>query len=589
MTTVKLYRKGGKKDFRIEKRNGMFFVFEGAKCLREYITSVEEAEHQINLIVLNRKKANMESVPILNADGSTSVKPLKFVAKNPVEKTCSICDKPFLDDTYALQKKYCSDDCKKEGYAKSNKEAQKKYQQKLRERRKFDEMIKKLFLLENGVLLSKTKRLKLEFFRNAFDHELYTAQLWKQTKISKEGGLTRRTFAKKGNELSFTKTEFSDYVLKCGFYPSNEALEYERKYQESKEQFPEQPREEFKEVMLDAGTRPLNIPPAESLPNDVMLNDAIVELYNLGRKGELNEDNFMEHIRTLILSKYDDNFIKSEQVQQMLQRLERIIKNSIPIWRERLEKELKMDSDLEHISDDPFNKEEPIIREYMKEELPINSKSQITNEVEMYVDIVIDALKNLFLNSNASIKAEMPQYVMRIASLLPISYSKVIEMGHRCQKGIAQTLEVKKIIVSTMMGQNIVPTDYHFEEAKALYKSVSGISPLGTTDALAIYTNDVLKAFATVSENQLDLAKRLTDLDNSNSDKIGRLVDLVSDTEKLMSKSIEQSSNLIALVNESFSREKQLYDIIENMRSMITDLQTKVEESKKKKGWFNKF
>ena len=520
MTTVKLYRKGGKKDFRIEKRNGMFFVFEGAKCLREYITSVEEAEHQINLIVLNRKKANMESVPILNSDGSTSVKPLKFVAKNPVEKTCSICSKSFLDDTYALQKKYCSDDCKKEGYAKSNKEAQKKYQQKLRERRKFDEMMRKLFLLEKGVLISKTKRLKLEFFRNAFDHELYSAQLWKQTNISKKDGVTRRTFAKKGNELSFTKLEFSDYVLKCGFFPSNEPLEYQRKYQEAHEQFPENYVDLEKQLSAGALTDDVsesvsNISPAESLTNPV---DIEVEKY-----------------------------------------------------------------------DDPFNKEEPMIRDYMKEELPINSKSQITNEVEMYVDIVIDALKNLFLNRNASIKAEMPQYVMRIASLLPISYSKVIEMGYRCEKGIAQTLEVKKIIVSTMMGQNIVPTDYHFEEAKALYNSVSGISPLGTTDALAIYTNDVLKAFATVSENQLDLAKRLTDLDNSNSDKIGRLVDLVSDTEKLMSKSIEQSSNLIALVNESFSREKQLYDIIENMRSMITDLQTKVEESKKKKGWFNKF
>jgi hypothetical protein len=132
MITVKKYRNGGKKDFSIQKsRANLYFVWEGAKCLRENLSTMEESEHQINQIILNRKKSALEAVTVKRENGEVYQKKIKPMKKN-VQKECVECGKGFIDDTIQQVTKVCSDECRKVRGAKSSKKYNDKYQERLK-------------------------------------------------------------------------------------------------------------------------------------------------------------------------------------------------------------------------------------------------------------------------------------------------------------------------------------------------------------------------------------------------------------------------------------------------------------------------
>lgn len=132
MITVRKYRNGGKRDFSIQKsRANLFFVWEGAKCLRENLSTIEEAEHQINQIVLSRKKSALDAIPVQKNDGTTYLKSIKPMKKN-VKKDCIECGKPFFDTTIQQTTKICSDECRKIRDKKSTKKYNDKYNERVR-------------------------------------------------------------------------------------------------------------------------------------------------------------------------------------------------------------------------------------------------------------------------------------------------------------------------------------------------------------------------------------------------------------------------------------------------------------------------
>ena len=327
MTTVKLYRKGGKKDFRIDKRNGMFFVFEGAKCLREYLTTVEEAEHQINLIVLNRKKMNMETVPILKADGTTYAKPIKFSAKNPKEKTCSICSKSFIDESFALRRKFCSEECKKKGHAMTNKAANQKYQQRLREKKDFENRMKQLHTLNKGILLTKNKKEKIEFRRYEsaqLEYFFYTLQLWKETRIQREGGVTRRSFVKKGSSFNLSKEEFANYIWKCGLVYSDEPIPTEEQISENTQDiFNTTPEEKVKENKDSVDFEAEN----QEMPFGQEMDEAIKDFANKAKAGQVTDENLMDEILNVLRVRYSDEFLELPKNVDILNKFKTIFTN----------------------------------------------------------------------------------------------------------------------------------------------------------------------------------------------------------------------------------------------------------------------
>jgi len=132
MITVKEYRNGGKKDFSIQKsRANLYFVWEGAKCLRENLSTMEESEHQINQIILNRKKSALEAVTVKRANGEVYQKKIKPMKKN-VQKECVECGQLFIDDTAQQLTKMCSDLCRETRGKKSSKKYNEKYQERLK-------------------------------------------------------------------------------------------------------------------------------------------------------------------------------------------------------------------------------------------------------------------------------------------------------------------------------------------------------------------------------------------------------------------------------------------------------------------------
>lgn len=263
---VKVYRKGGKKDFRIEKRNGMFFVFEGAKCLREYLTTVEEAEHQINLIVLNRKKSGMESVPVAISNGESYEKPIKFVAPSPKEKLCGSCEKPFLDDSPTYTKKYCGDKCSKIARDKTRMKATKKYSQKKTAQKK---LLAEITALSSnfGILLSKSKNEK---FYWQMQGESYSVQYFRKSrgKRSVDGSLVH-TFEKFGNPFLLTKQEFLDFIYNTKLVVATNEEE------ESREGFKKGILDAYKEIVEESKQEVTN---AESVFDG--LQDANVHVEN---------------------------------------------------------------------------------------------------------------------------------------------------------------------------------------------------------------------------------------------------------------------------------------------------------------------
>jgi hypothetical protein len=90
--------------FSIRKLNNKFFVYEGDKVLRTDLPSVNSAETEISLIVLNRKKSGATEIPIkygdtiLNHQIENNMPEIEKKERNHslTPMNCATCEKPFM-------------------------------------------------------------------------------------------------------------------------------------------------------------------------------------------------------------------------------------------------------------------------------------------------------------------------------------------------------------------------------------------------------------------------------------------------------------------------------------------------------------
>jgi hypothetical protein len=89
--------------FSIRKHNNKFFVYEGDKVLRTELPSVNSAETEISLIVLNRKKSGATEIPVKYGEATINHKienempePKQPRNHTLTPKNCSICEVEFM-------------------------------------------------------------------------------------------------------------------------------------------------------------------------------------------------------------------------------------------------------------------------------------------------------------------------------------------------------------------------------------------------------------------------------------------------------------------------------------------------------------
>lgn len=107
MQIIKIFPKHKEKaHFSIRKWNNKYYVYEGDKLLREELDSVNSAETEISLIILNRRKMGLTEIPV------------KYVAETIVEpfpskkSNCRQCNNEFVASGKGSSRKvFCSKKC----------------------------------------------------------------------------------------------------------------------------------------------------------------------------------------------------------------------------------------------------------------------------------------------------------------------------------------------------------------------------------------------------------------------------------------------------------------------------------------------
>lgn len=128
MQIVKIFPNSKEKQhFSIRKSNGKYFVFEGDKCLRTDLENINSAETEISLIVLLRRKNGISEVPV-TYQKTAGVTDDSKEEGTPQKSLCKQCNSEFEGrKDKGNAKLYCSDKCR-------NKSSNDKYLNKKRVR-----------------------------------------------------------------------------------------------------------------------------------------------------------------------------------------------------------------------------------------------------------------------------------------------------------------------------------------------------------------------------------------------------------------------------------------------------------------------
>jgi hypothetical protein len=113
MQIVKIFPNSKEKQhFSIRKSNGKYFVFEGDKCLRTDLENINSAETEISLIVLSRRNNGLSEVPV-TYQKTASITDDSKEEETPLKTKCKQCNSEFEGrKVKGNPKLYCSDKCR---------------------------------------------------------------------------------------------------------------------------------------------------------------------------------------------------------------------------------------------------------------------------------------------------------------------------------------------------------------------------------------------------------------------------------------------------------------------------------------------
>jgi predicted transposase len=550
MITVKKYRNGGKKDFSIQKsRANLYFVWEGAKCLRENLSTMEESEHQINQIILNRKKSALEAVTVKRENGEVYQKKIKPMKKN-VQKECVECGKSFVDDSIVQVTKVCSDECRKARGAKSSKKYNDKYQERL-----------------------KANKLK-----------------------AKEDAEHLKS------EMDRTVSALSDSLMKGRVEDaSSQAVEYLSDRLE---------REGFAKGITDAWNEQTEKSMSE-LSNEV-LDKAIASVLLKAKHGQLTVDNFFTEVFDTLISidpKYQDLLI-SEENQDFVKRFQSVLSDSIKDLKTNIEADVVLGKKWSSAPSEPTSTEKllesfkPLHKEpiSLSEKIKVEKweKKALQSEVEAYASMLTKVLQKLWENSHE----DYSDLVVKISKLTPYTYRELVDVcNHYAMKvRLDKWSALEEFLAKDLLvDRGFFPSTEQKTQMKQILKELNDDDGFNlksyvfdhfvdVKDRLKLSNDHIFQIKAQLDKvvgmigRSDDTVNQLGHVINKNEDSIEKLAHLCSNSELTLERKIEHNEGKIHfLATKIESLENRIEMLVSAIQSVTVMLQ-----DNKKKGWFNK-